>query len=1004
MDFRNNRALRVISTIVLALFIWTFCGIFEIAYAVSNSSELRVQSPESKTQRPEEKLQKGIDDITQTIEKVKKLQTHEELQNEKERLRTKRNEIETQDIEIKRQFQETEEKIKNLPDEIKQRHRDFIKRYEDNLSELKKNLDDIEKAETKSEIDTASEKIKTHLEKIKPPSRHMPLDPNKLPHRKAEPTKKKPRIKKEEFEKELGQGSWGKGQEKPILLASIGGLQGILSNAATQALAPPTQADLSETIEIQFTQEIKDLATQLQNNPVKIYEWVRNNIEYVPTYGSIQGAGMCLQTKQCNAFDTASLLIALLRASNIPARYVYGTIELPIDKVMNWVGGFTDANSALGFIASGGIPVNGLISGGKLSAAQMEHVWVEAWVDMIPSFGAVHKQGDTWIPLDASFKQYVYNYGVDIQTATSFDGQGFFNQVKSTATINETEGYVTNVNSNYIQTTLTNYQAQLQNYINQNMPNATIGDIIGKKTIITKSLPIFSETLPYKTITKGWKSSEIPDNLRHKVAFNLLDEWGLYTVISVTKALPEIAGEKITVSYAPASSNDESILLSYVNTGANSLPAYLINLKPEFRINGQVVSSGNNIGLGKGQAFNITLTSPASGSNIISNNLTVGTYNAIVFNLGIIVSKQLDESVTRAKATKAKLEANNLSGITKDDIIGEFLYGIGLSYWGTMDLTNRIASEINGVVDIRLPSEGIFTYDLKTSYTFGIPFSATPAGFTTDIDTDQHVVFGKNGDKTKPVSFMTQIGMTASKMEGSIYDLTFNKKYTGRGISTAHIFEYANQQGIPLYTITNNNINSILPILQLSADVKTDIQNAVNSGKIVTVPQNNVTKDGWSGMGYLIYDQNTGAGAYMISGGFAGGGYDCGCFGFDPMTEFLIGIALLILGVAGVNPIALAVIAILISAISFYSLVCQINENKDLTAEQREFLIAFAGLLFFMGIVMAIAGIFLVGVPVLVFSIYLILLSIVVSQIILMLANLISITRSGYIRKRVYVA
>ena len=47
---------------------------------------------------------------------------------------------------------------------------------------------------------------------------------------------------------------------------------------------------------------------------------------------------MCLQTKICNDFDTASLLIALLRTSGISARYVYGTVEIPIDKVMNWVG------------------------------------------------------------------------------------------------------------------------------------------------------------------------------------------------------------------------------------------------------------------------------------------------------------------------------------------------------------------------------------------------------------------------------------------------------------------------------------------------------------------------------------------------------------------------------------------------------------------------------------------------------------------------------------------
>ena len=50
--------------------------------------------------------------------------------------------------------------------------------------------------------------------------------------------------------------------------------------------------------------------------------------------------------RACNAFDTASLLIALLRVSNIPARYQMGTIEVPIEKAMNWLGGFSDPRAA----------------------------------------------------------------------------------------------------------------------------------------------------------------------------------------------------------------------------------------------------------------------------------------------------------------------------------------------------------------------------------------------------------------------------------------------------------------------------------------------------------------------------------------------------------------------------------------------------------------------------------------------------------------------------------
>lgn len=57
----------------------------------------------------------------------------------------------------------------------------------------------------------------------------------------------------------------------------------------------------------------------------------------------------------------------------------------------------------------------------------MEHVWVEGYVDYIPSRGAVHKQGDTWIPLDASYKQYTYKTGMDLYSSLTFNGDQFMN-------------------------------------------------------------------------------------------------------------------------------------------------------------------------------------------------------------------------------------------------------------------------------------------------------------------------------------------------------------------------------------------------------------------------------------------------------------------------------------------------------------------------------------------------------------------------------------------------
>lgn len=864
MDLRHNRPLRIISTIVLAFFFWTSGGGVQIAYAFKGGSGLLVTTgDEKKNRKHEEKLQKTLEEIEGILTDART-----DTGTKKDKIKTKKGEIDSLDADIKKRFQETEKKLydEKLPLEIVERHYKFVRHYEDNLKELKNNIDNIEKAKTKAEVDSAIEMTKAHLEKAKPPKRHVPLDPNKLPHRAAEPA-----------EVTLIEISAKEQEAFPA------------ASTAVQAANLPTPADLSETIEVQFTTEIKAKAQELNYNPVKIYNWVRNNIEFVPTYGSIQGANYCLQTKQCNAFDTASLLIALLRTSGIHARYVSGTIEIPIEKVKNWAGGFTDANAALTLIASGGIPLKGLTSGGKIAAARMEHVWVEAWIDYIPSRGARHKagKGDTWIRLDASFKQYNYTQGIDIKTAVPFDGQAFIDQIKTTATINEAEGYVTNVNSPFIQQAMQNYQAEVQNYIKRNHPGATVGDALGKKEIIKQEFSYLLGTLPYRTVVKGAVYTSIPDSLRHKIKFNVIKDIydsELGTPINITKSLPEIAGKKITLSYSPATQADENVINSYLpkpNPDGSpirpdqlpaSLPAYLINLKPELKIDGITIAIGTSVGMGAKETFTMTFSGPNQQTDNIINELTAGSYYAIAINPGRISEAQILNLKTKLEATKARLQASDFTGLTNDDILGDLLYVTALSYYAQLDTMNFIQAKIMGIASTRLVSESIFAFDLSVNYTFGVPRSVSAGGLSMDVDRNVTASKALDGDNNKKVQYLLASGMNSSALEHAVPEQLFSTpENPAQGISAIKALKIANDQGIPIYTISQSNIAVILPQLQVSADVKTNITNAVNAGKVVTVSKTNINFNGWIGVGYIIIDPVTGAGAYMIeaiSGGW----------------------------------------------------------------------------------------------------------------------------------------
>ena len=59
------------------------------------------------------------------------------------------------------------------------------------------------------------------------------------------------------------------------------------------AVRTTTAADLAATDEAPQTTEITELATQLENNPVKIYEYIKNNFKYHSDSHLIDMAAKC---------------------------------------------------------------------------------------------------------------------------------------------------------------------------------------------------------------------------------------------------------------------------------------------------------------------------------------------------------------------------------------------------------------------------------------------------------------------------------------------------------------------------------------------------------------------------------------------------------------------------------------------------------------------------------------------------------------------------------------
>ena len=87
----------------------------------------------------------------------------------------------------------------------------------------------------------------------------------------------------------------------PLQLASIGSLNGILSSAIVQTIPPPTAADLTSTVEVQFVhpgnprkgpgawiQRSKHLQLGLQQHRIRANLWLNTRGRHVPPDHAVQ--------------------------------------------------------------------------------------------------------------------------------------------------------------------------------------------------------------------------------------------------------------------------------------------------------------------------------------------------------------------------------------------------------------------------------------------------------------------------------------------------------------------------------------------------------------------------------------------------------------------------------------------------------------------------------------------------------------------------------------------
>lgn len=735
------------------------------------------------------------------------------------------------------------------------RHAKAVATYREKMADFERHLVALKTSPSgSSEQLQVLELLGSFLSNFPAAKRHNFADPTKLPFGTPNRKVRAPLTSREQF-----QASIFPQQFAPIMLA--GPIPTGTSFVATSLPPLPVPADTAENEEVRVTPSIKEQVAALENSPVKIFNWVRNNIGYLPTYGSVQGSDMTLASRHGNAFDTATLLIAMYRAAGIPARYVYGTIEVPADAAMNWMGGMTKIEAVQSILSQGGVPNIGVLSGGVVKTLRMEHVWVEAFVDFTPSRGAKNRTPQTWVAIDPSFKQFREVPALIPKELTAGIGSAAVSYMNSA--IVGADGSRTGYDTKLVLSRVAAISDQITSILAANPGKMTIEEAIGGRNIIVNEPSILMGTLPYRVVAQAEKFSVLPANLRVVANIELFtaspggEEGSL--ILSKTLSLPKIAYGSLNLTHVPATASDAAVIDSYTKAGSESFPPYLVRFKPQLSLDGVIMASGDGIQAGEDVILRVTLAG-AVADNPITFNITAGDEIEVGIN-------GAGQAPSQGFALKDRKDLGTAAGN---------LYAASKVYWTKLDFQDQVMARLQGVVAARLPSAGIFSSPLSVTYNFGIPMKGSYHSRAVDVKSSAISAVALDGNQLTTSAFVMHSGMFGSSTEGSALEETFAKPI-GKSSTTMRMLELANAQQIPIYRVNSANLVQLQTRLHHSPEVMADLNNSVNAGLEVIIPEHTQANGTWVGSGYIMIDPATGSADYRVSGGLSGAFSDEEC-------------------------------------------------------------------------------------------------------------------------------
>jgi RHS repeat-associated protein len=585
--------------------------------------------------------------------------------------------------------------------------------------------------------------------------------------------------------------------------------------SGVQLYAMESSGTTVTTNETTITPEIRALAETLGNDPLKILDYVRDNIEYVPRIGVYLDAQGCLLAGRGSDWDQAVLMTSLLRASGYTTRYIkalvsYDNAELSRQFDVNNFAAWNHMRWSRSLMA---------YSLSDTNRCGFPRVWVECWV------------GGAWRAFDPAFKTYDSCAPADIKGAMQYNFSAFTNSALSGASFSA--DYVKNLNEGNIRNALNTYRTNLIAYLKTNAAYSATYKAVGIRTVVPQISAYYPGNYPpfaravFSTDLERW--DQLPDSCHAKVKVQ-------HKGIDISLKAWQVAGRRLSILYDSSNGN-----------------------RPFLSLDGSEIGRGTSTAAGSTNDLTLSVLQPVF-TNINSSSIITATNSAamkLVSGSTCVLIHDFETTSEKVQTAHRKqfVQDRQVKPVGSEAVTAGALQLVADSYLNQYDRYQQLVGTVMNCVE-------------DDVYFFGI-LASTTNGYFIDLPGCMATISSKTNNLRDENSVFSLGTFAASSLEHGV--LEQNQGSENPAVSTIKLLQLCNAGNKKIFYVHSNNWSSVQgQLLNYSAANKAAISNEIRGGAVGYIPEDaHITLSNWTGIGYAM--ESTNAVSMMIDGGYNGG-------------------------------------------------------------------------------------------------------------------------------------